>query len=514
MRARSCWPVLVMLVLTACGSTATTGRPGTPAAGAALTGGSAPGADGLGTDLGSTPARGTGSGSAPLDVGLSAAAPQQADGAPNGLPQGGTPQLTAAQEDRPTVRTSGRGFTADTITIGYAYSSDLNSIYTTYNISGESPGDTRAQMEALARWVNAQGGIAGRKLEYVPYDLSAADVAAGNQAQLAEEACTTWTQDNQVFAVVQPLLGTSELRACLAKRDTPLIGHGDGAFLDESEYRRYASYLYDPGTMSTQTLWPAWVRTLVGGGYFTGWDAARGAPANAPVKIGLLHPDNVDANKSAAVLKESLARAGYPVAEEFAYQGSLQGSSSGNQAAVMQFKGKGVTHVISPNLLFLQAASNQDYRPRYSFAANANVLAQNAPQNSLTGAMAAGSSPAQDVDAAHDPGTPSKQAVLCEKVMAATREDTRSGRTILSNMRRECDAIFLLKAALDPATGGPSTAALRTGVEALGSTLPSAQTWLSAWGPGQHASGRALRLLVHEDACSCFTYRGPLVTVR
>lgn len=427
--------------------------------------------------------------------------------APPGQPSASTPGST------PRSQLSGRGFTQDTITLGYAYSSDLDTAYRAYNIAGESMGNTRAQMDALAKWVNSHGGIRGRQLKYVAYDISAADIASGNQSQVAEESCTAWTVDNKVFAVVQPLLGTAELRACLAKHDTPLIGKGDGANLDESEYRKYPSHLYEPAGMSTQTHWPLWVRVMLQGRYFTGWNPATGAPGGNPVKIGLLHPDNVDANKSAEVLKKSLAKAGHPVAEEVAYQGSIQGSSAGNQSAVLQFKSNGVTHVIGANLVFLQAASNQEYYPRYGLAALANALAANAPPKALAGAMAAGSSPAEDVDAAHDPGPPSTMARLCEEIMRVTNEDTRSGRAILAAMRTECDAIFLLKAALDAAPE-LSTAGLRAGVEGLGTALPSAQTWASAWGRNQHASGRALRLLAYDQSCSCFTYRGPAVSVR
>lgn len=510
----SSWPypllVAALLAVSGCGSTAPAATQ--PAAAAELGGLSVEGSDPAGGGVRAVPGGPEASGEG-ASTGLAGAAAGFGGPAPAAASTGvrtatGSTSAAAGKGQVPPV--SGRGFTATTITIGYAYSSDLDTAYSTYNIQGESPGNTPAQMEALARWVNANGGIQGRSLRYVAYDISAAELAAGNQSQLAEEACTQWTLDNKVFAVVRPGVGTAELRACLAKRDTPLIGHGDGAALDEAEYRKYANHLYDPGQMSTQTLWPAWVKVLVGGRYFTGWDARRGAPADQPVKIGLLHPDNVDANRSAEVLKRALAAAGHPVDEEFAYQGSVQGSSTGNQAAVLQFKGKGVTHVINPNLLFLQAAANQDYRPRYSFSRSANVLAQNAPPGSLTGSLAVGSSPAQDVDARHDPGPPTEQARLCDRIMQETQEDTRSGRTILSNMRTECDAIFLLKAALERSE--LSTAGLRRGVEALGDALPSAQTWVSSWGPGRHASGRALRLLGYDDACSCFTYRGPVVT--
>ena len=51
-----------------------------------------------------------------------------------------------------------------------------------------------------------------------------------------------------------------------------------------------------------------------------------------------------------------------------------------------------------------------------------------------------------------------------------------------------------------------STAALVSGLERLGSTVPSAVTWTTFLGPKQHGSVNALRDLAYYGDCSCFRY--------
>lgn len=112
----------------------------------------------------------------------------------------------------------GRGVTADTITIGYAYL-DFDGLVK----KGLSPagwGDQKAAFQSVVDDINAKDGINGRTLKVIYEGYS----PLGTED--AEAVCLRLTQDNEVFAVIGGFLGPAEpANTCIVGRqETILVG--------------------------------------------------------------------------------------------------------------------------------------------------------------------------------------------------------------------------------------------------------------------------------------------------
>jgi hypothetical protein len=111
---------------------------------------------------------------------------------------------------------SARGVRADTIKIGFTYV-DLASLAAAGVIKTDH-GDYAAMMKSIVDDVNAHGGINGRKLELFLAKYS----PVTNTEQIA--ACTTLTEDDKVFAVLNGLQGDSNL--CITQQHSTILVGG------------------------------------------------------------------------------------------------------------------------------------------------------------------------------------------------------------------------------------------------------------------------------------------------
>lgn len=104
----------------------------------------------------------------------------------------GVPAMSGSAGPQPG---DGPGVTATTINIAGVYDPDASAADSALGLANANPGDTKAQTDAIVSYINAHGGIAGRKVNIVWYMLS----VQNNAAQSAQAACATWTQDNKIF---------------------------------------------------------------------------------------------------------------------------------------------------------------------------------------------------------------------------------------------------------------------------------------------------------------------------
>lgn len=179
--------------------------------------------------------------------------------------------------------------------------------------------------------------------------------------------------------------------------------------------------------------------------------------------------------------------------------------TSQSQAAVLRFRGDGVTHVFGAALLFFEDAQNQSYHPRYAFDSIAPPASEaaNAPAGQLRGSLAVGWRPTQDVNEAQDPGPVSPLATACTKLMRDAGQDV-SSRFTLFLMHSECEEVRSLAAALEKGRA-VTLSGLRAGFDALGSVEPVV-SFGERWAPDRHASNTTVADLQYVDSCSCFTY--------
>jgi hypothetical protein len=403
------------------------------------------------------------------------------------------------------VLTSGRGFTKDTITLGIA-DIDLNTYAQAAGLSGVAVGDIKAQAKVVVDDINRRGGLLGRKIKLAWYNASTAqelnDPATSHQA-----ACASWTQDSHVFAVVGPMgLAVDDvLLGCLTQAGIPLVGSGNPWGIDtapffQSTYNRFPTFV-NIGSMLGERWARIAVRRLVERTFFTGWNTTTGSPGPAPMKLGIVAYDSPNGKLLLANLTRNLALYGIKPADVVYLSGdNISSRSAQGQNAVLRFRQNGITHVIGP--VATRTADAQRYYPRYFVPIEAQVVAANAPPATMRGAMSEAYLP--DLDVLDYPGPPSAAATSCEALMKKAGQ-VSTGGTMRWGMHSICDGFFFLEQALKRA-GVLSTAALISGFEHLGSSVPSAVTWTTALGPKQHGSVNALRDLAYYVDCSCFRY--------
>ena len=505
--------VAVLSLVTACGSTVqVTGTAvaggsqdglSAPGGGAASPGGSTLSPDGLG---GSTGAAGPGTSGASGTPG-SVAGPVGTGGATGGsVPAGGTTG-TATVGRGPE---SGRGFTKTTISLGVATANDYNNFVGSTGLKGVSyEGDTRVWFQAVVNQINSHGGLLGRKVVLVPHDFSTAqelsDTAAANQA-----ACVTWTQDHPVFAVLfAGFIVDDTLLKCLGKAQTPLVYPGAG--LDyplhyQQTYRQYPLF-FNLAQMVGDDFDRVAIARLTARGFFGPWDTRNGRPGTTaanPTRIGIVGFDDPDGAVQLASEKKQLAANHLPEPTVVECPRSLQNKISCEQSAVLKFAAGGVTHVFGADTTFMKNASSQGYRPRYWIAVQAALFAANVDASQMTGAMSENYVPFTDVAAADYPGDPTPATTFCRKLMKAAGQGTTDPNTLDLQMS-VCDEFFFVQAAVAKA-GSLGQGALRTGMEALGSSVQSALTWTTFLGPARHTSVTALRDITYLADKSAFVY--------
>jgi len=391
----------------------------------------------------------------------------------------------------------GPGVTADTITLGFQWAEDLQAGFAIVGASGD-PADEEAMSVALVNWLNANGGIRGRRVEAVSHGTNAAN---GSWAAQAQAACATFTEDNTSFAVVSSAVGGDDsLLACLAEKDTPLVETNLWLF-DRQYYHEYPDLLYRPGNMVADV----WVRALVDGlakiGYFEG------------ATVGLLRFDAPVFDRLADnVMLPALAEYGiHPEVAEIGSPNSVADfGSSGSQMAnaVVRFRAAGVTHVLMLEnagimpFLFMQEAEAQGYRPVYGLS-SADIPTTQAGQQEpaqLAGAVGIGWTPPNDVPHGDNPGG-NPHYDTCRQILSD------AGLTNLTGFyaQSRCDAVFFLKAAMEAAPD-LTRAGLAAGVAGMGDSYLSPFTMGSSFGPGKPDGADVVRPFAFVDECACFRY--------
>ena len=398
--------------------------------------------------------------------------------------------------------TSGRGFNAKELFIGYNTWKDVSRFGTTVGVEGAEPFDQEAVARAVVDDINGRGGIAGRRVVLVFYDYQTADLP--NPTVADQKACTLFTEDRPVFAVVAAVGPVTDLLPeCLAKAGVPLIAN-DNIPRPQAMFERLAAYLYSTASPTMEHFVRAVLPRAVANGYLGKWDVVRGDAGAAPVKVGLLVSDSPAGELFVKLVTAELARRGVTAYTTFAAN-PLDASQM--QAAVLRFNGEGVTHVIPEALnllLFPQAAESQRYRPRYLVStAQALLLVQGtAPPAQLKGALGAGYFPSYDVDNAHDPGEVSPYESHCKE--AQRRGGTNPNqRNAFNAMGKACDGFRFLEVAITK--GGLSTDGIRRAVPLLSFIEPAGAFSISFSG-GRLDGAAAVRDIGYDVGDRAFYY--------
>ncbi|MFC6868022.1 ABC transporter substrate-binding protein [Haloechinothrix salitolerans] len=366
-------------------------------------------------------------------------------------------------------------------------------------------GDQKAQAEAVISDINSRGGVLGKKITPVYYDLSTGR-AAQDPNGTQQEACTAWTEDRPVFAVVDviPHLSRPLAASCLAKHKTPLIAMSPIVLRPRPVYARLAPYLYAPTQPAVERLVPKWMQRLKASGYFEGWDSSLGQPSSRPMgRVGIIVVREQWGSEVGDIVKNELSRYGLEgVIGEFS--GSVTQYSAQAAQTVPRFRESGVSHVIDMSGqigYFTQAAESQHYRPRYGLSsANRPYAGDNA--NQMRGSLAVGWLPAYDVSTADDPGTISEAQTRCRNIMRRAGQNT-SDRGAFSSMLDTCDGFsFLVRAVRH---GSLSASGLKSGAFSMG-RMESAATFRIDLRGSSFDGAASLRDNSYRTSCNCWRY--------
>lgn len=398
---------------------------------------------------------------------------------------------------------SARGVTSSTVTIGAAIPTGTEETGKALGISGAGAVPEEDIWKAVVADVNRSGGVLGRKLVLYNHSIDLASYVA-NPAQTYAEVCADFRDDHKVFAAMIYVADPS-LRSCLARMGTPFILYGSFTMVPAAAYDEFGgNYLYGPSSITQERLVKLFVESLVARSFTSKWDITNGGPGAMPVKLGLIHADTPDQNNLYAAYTRELAKVGLRFSDKVTYTGDASTALASTQNAVLKFRAAGITHVFGASGFFLQYAESQSYRPRYAYLPGlGSIGAANAPPAQLRGAQTVGWAPAQDVDAAQDPGA-NPGAARCLAVMKAAGF-TGGNRTDEKLMYAVCDAVYSFRDAMT-AGGRATVSGLRRGYEALGSGFPPALTFRTSLGPRRHYGVSSVRDMAYDSACTCLKY--------
>lgn len=407
------------------------------------------------------------------------------------------------------VPASGRGWDAKRVYVGVITTKDTQRVYGSYGANNVDPGDSAAQAAAVAKAINARGGILGRTVVLVVKDVQTLPTAT-DPTGTGQTVCTYFSQDHPVIAVWNintQIDQVPTLRNCLAHARIPLFSTAARAVTDP-ELAALTPYYYQTIMVSWDALAPVLMTRLQAQGWFGKWDARLGRPGTAPVVVGILVDGTPEGTHVGQVLKAAVAKAGHGNAVVFQYSEASQGQS----ASVQKFSGSGVTHVIVTDVeltAFQTSAATQGYKPRYGITSYndpySNLEASGlTPAGANNGAMGVGWAPNLDVSDANDPGR-TAGGKACDALMAKGGQSFSNKRLAHLYASSLCDT-FTLLAEGARAGGGLTGDALRRGIAQIAPGFSPANGFTAALGQGRPYVQGSVRDLSWGSACSCFTY--------
>lgn len=359
------------------------------------------------------------------------------------------------------------------------------------------------QFDIGLAYLNSHGGWAGCQVEpvYFQFHIVASDYNTEDQQMCLKFASA------KVFAAINWITNDTQLLPqCLSSHGIPIIWDGDQLQLDDAMYKQYAGYLYQPWGFSYDR-WGAFVQALQSAGELS-----------SGTKVGIVIADNgagAEAHLANDILAPKFKALGDTV-DTFSYTNisglsGLSGVATQMSAAVLKFKNDGVKDVMfTPSasvssLEFSTAANSQGYFPTYIMNSLETPGAYLTTQDK-TKALFLSYLPARD-DVAPEPAS----------VLASVPHNpayTLCADTIYKGVAAPptdfCDAMFFIQQALK---GGKtvSVAALKSGVEALGTSFVSANGFgPTKFGPGVYDGGQEIQVQKWDTALKAFNYAGPI----
>ena len=398
----------------------------------------------------------------------------------------------------------GPGITPTTIYIGVETANQAGAADKAVGAAGAAPSYMYADVvNAVVHYANEHGGFAGRKLQPLFYDYS----LTNDQSVEDQSACSYWTQDHKVFA----MMGGSDItRACAEKAGAISLISGNSV---ASTFKKFPHFI-DPFSIRLDRLASVTVNGLYKAGYFGG-------------KLGFVtweDPNYKDAYQHGYL--PALAAHGLKFDDQAFVNvandpNGLSAMSAAMSSIVTKFASEGIDHVIIQDghaglwagggltLEFMDQAESQHYKPLYGQNADNLPGSSELPSDQQDKAIAILDS---DTSPKNDAGWhPNAAREKCFKIEAdAGYPVSDSNDNDESLAAQACDLVFFLQTVLNriPATDLTSNAFVQ-GIAGLGRTWPSAFVYGTQFAPGLRDGSAEVRKAVYSAGCQCLSYSGP-----
>ncbi|HEX6489024.1 MAG TPA: hypothetical protein VF137_09190 [Candidatus Dormibacteraeota bacterium] len=394
------------------------------------------------------------------------------------------------------------GVTPTTVRIGFFHSNNVNTINEANGIQGlNNVGNGDAQANAMVDWINKHGGIAGHRVQavFVNEDASNTDPTYGQQL------CTTMTEDEQVFAVIDGNNEDTKTLQCYAQHHTLNINTGLSLF-SESQLRQWQPYVWVPEGPSLDRNLIETLSAISQRGFFTPPDAVT------KIKPGFVFPNDPDTqNVVTNTVIPYLHQLGY--SDSQFDQVSID-VSSGNTGAVLaqinnaalKFDTDSVNRVFFVNdsgaalfAFFARDADNEHYVPRYGLNSQDGLDATGylVPEEQKVNSISVGYWPWADTSTVNSSGFPNGASEsACYQIMnqhgiysAEPKGKERDGEGMLT-IEWTCDALWTLYYGAAQLGQNLSAANVSAAIQGLGNSFQQSDTYFgyTLFGP-RHLDG-------------------------
>ena len=355
-------------------------------------------------------------------------------------------------------------------------------------------GDGKAEVNAIVEDVNAHGGVGGHPIVPVFGIWNVTDMDAGR-----EKSCTQMTEDGHAVLLITVINMAESFIACAAKHHVPVINASIAAG-DDDMYKRFRDYLFSPSLMSLNREESLLMGNLRDQKFL-----------NSAEKAGVIIDAVADPQYQRvykATVKPQLDAWGikhvtYEVKSQADMNNAVLKMRTDNVKTVFFIAPSGVIEI-----LFMQAAENQNYRPIYGFgdSSSAWFVSTTAPQAQAAGIRGVGSLPLANVDVAQYPTTPLERK--CLDLIRAKGENNRDRHSSIT-ATVYCEAIRVLQAVGTKLSGTLNPASLRTAYAKLGTSYQPISTFSTNFASGRTDNATSYRRLSWNGKCRCVTYTTP-----
>jgi hypothetical protein len=407
---------------------------------------------------------------------------------------------TESGSDTGEATEDGPGVSADQVKMGFIIT-DLDAVSKALDFEVPDQGDEEAQIQAIAEYVNANGGIGGRDLVPVVKVFNAIQDTPSNE----EELCLGLTEDDKVFAVAMTGQFQENARPCYAERDTLMLDYTLYP-LDDESIGELAPYLWQPGL-------PSYGDTIAGMA-----DAMASTEFLDGATLGVVSIDS-DQNRRVydGSLIPTLTDLGVEVADtQWIDPTDTSTLQAGQDQAVLSFKSNGVDRVLVLGgsrlaAFMIETGLGQNYTPVYALSTfdNPEFAILNYP-DSIDGTVGVSLSPGWDVADDQYPMPANDIEETCLDLLAEaghTFETRANARSALGY----CDAALLLQAGAGQVDGSLNATAWSDTVGGMDDTMQLSSPYATTFAPGDFFGASGYHVFTYNPECACMELQGETV---